>query len=126
MNNVHQITPFLHVPDMRSALNFFCDTLRFETKHRESNYAYVELSGCGLRILEEPHRKLTPDGKSRMTVYIDVSNVDELYTQLRAGLDKLPRENVGPLKNQPWKQREFQVRLPDGDWLTFGQPVVAQ
>jgi hypothetical protein len=76
-------------------------------------------------FLEEPHRKLTPDGKSRMTVYIDVVNVDELYTQLREGLDKLPRENVEPLKNKPWRQREFQVRLPDGDWLTFGQPATA-
>jgi uncharacterized glyoxalase superfamily protein PhnB len=123
MTAVHQITPFLHVPDMGSALKFFCDTLPFEAKYRESNYAYLELGGCGLRILEEPRRKLLVDGKARVTVYIDVANVDELHKQLRASLDKLPPENVEPLKNQTWRQREFQVRMPDGDWLTFGQPV---
>ena len=123
MSQVYQITPFLHVPDMESALKFFCDTLRFEAKFRESNYAYVELAGCGLRILEEPGRRLTADGKARMTVYIDVSNVDELHAQLRESLDKLPPQDVEPLRNKSWRQREFQVRMPDGDWLTFGQPV---
>lgn len=125
MSKVHQITPFLHVLDMESALRFFCDTLRFEAKHRESNYAYVELGGCGLRILEEPHRRLTVDGKARVSVYIDVSNIDELHTQLRESLVKLPLRDVEPLENKPWKQREFQVRMPDGDWLTFGQPMAA-
>lgn len=125
MSKVHQITPFLHVLDMESALRFFCDTLRFEAKYRESNYAYVELGGCGLRILEEPHRRLTADGKARVSVYIDVSNIDELHLQLRESLVKLPLKDVEPLENKPWKQREFQVRMPDGDWLTFGQPVAA-
>ncbi|MGH8240741.1 MAG: VOC family protein [Steroidobacteraceae bacterium] len=123
MAQVHQITPFLHVPDLESALKFFCDTLRFEAKFRESNYAYLELGGCGLRILEEPHRKLAPNGKARVGVYIDVANVDELHMQLRRSLGKLPLENVEPLQDKPWRQREFQVRMPDGDWLTFGQPV---
>jgi len=25
--------------------------------------------------------------------------------------------------DKPCGQREFQVRLPDGDWLAFGQPT---
>jgi catechol 2,3-dioxygenase-like lactoylglutathione lyase family enzyme len=123
MTSVYQITPFLHVPDLEAALSFFCDTLPFEVKYRESNYAYIELADCGLRLLEEPHRVLTADGKSRVSVYIDVSNVDELHAQLREALDKLPPDRVEPVMNKPWKQREFQLRLPDGDWLVFGQPV---
>ena len=123
MAEVHQITPFLHVPDLEAAVSFFCDTLPFEVKYREANYAYVELAGCGLRLLEEPHRVLTADGKARVSVYIDVSNVDDLYERLRGALDVLPRDRVEPVMNKSWKQREFQVRLPDGDWLTFGQPA---
>lgn len=123
MTQVHQVTPFLHVPDLEAALAFFCDTLPFEVKFREGTYAYVELVGCGLRLLEERHRVLTPDGKARVSVYIDVSNVDELHAQLRDRLERLPPEWVEPLMNKPYKQREFQVRLPDGDWLTFGQPA---
>ena len=120
---IHQITPMLHVRDLESALAFFCGVLTFATKFRESNYAYIELDGCGLRLLEEPDRALQPDGKARVTVYIDVPDVDALHAQLADALATLPRERVEGLCNQPWKQREFQVRMPDGDWLTFGQGV---
>ena len=123
MSKVHQITPFLHVPDMPKALEFFCETLSFVLVFRHTNYAYVELQGAGLRLLEEPERRLTPDGKARVAVYIDVTDVDALYAQLHERLEKLPPETVEPPRVQSWKQKEFQVRLPDGDWLTFGQPA---
>jgi len=123
MTRIYQITPFLHVPDLAAALEFFCDTLQFELKFRESNYAYVELEGCGLRMLEEPTRKLTADGKARVAVCIDVSEIDALYAKLESALAKLPADRVEPLMNKPWRQREFQVRMPDGDWLTFTAPV---
>ena len=45
MTKIHQITPFIHVPDLEAALNFFCETLGFKARFRESNYAYVELEG---------------------------------------------------------------------------------
>ena len=50
MRNVRQITPFLHVPDMKDALTFFCETLPFVLRLQDSNYAYIELSGAGLRL----------------------------------------------------------------------------
>jgi hypothetical protein len=50
MTQVHQITPFLHVPDLAAALAFFCETLPSALKFRHSNYAYIELEGCGLRV----------------------------------------------------------------------------
>ena len=125
MIKIHQITPFLHVPDLDAALAFFCETLSFDLKHRDGGYAYVELAGAGLRILEERGRVLTPDGKARVSVYVDVSDVDALYTESLARLERLPADRVEHLMTKSWGQREFQVRLPDGDWLTFGQPAVA-
>jgi len=123
MSRIHQITPFLHVPNMEDALAFFCGVLTFELKFRQSNYAYVELAGCGLRLLEEPQRKLNIDGKARVTVYVDVSDVDALHAKLSPALASLPQDRVEPLKDQHWRQREFQVRMPDGDWITFGAPM---
>ena len=119
MSKIFQITPFLHVPDMDEALAFFCEILTFEIKHRHSNYAYIELGNCGLRLLEEPTRKLTPDGKSRVAICIDVSDIDALHAKLAPNLAKLAADRVEPLKNMPYGQREFQVRMPDGDWLNF-------
>jgi len=120
---IHQITPFLHVPDLPAALAFFCDVLRFELRHRHGDYAYLELGGCGLRLLEEPARPLTPDRKARVSVCIDVADVDALYAQLAPALDTLPADCREPLKDMPYGQREFQVRLPDGDWLNFTAPL---
>jgi catechol 2,3-dioxygenase-like lactoylglutathione lyase family enzyme len=120
MTKIYQITPFLHVPDLREALAFFCDLLSFELKFHESGYAYIELAGCGLRLLEEPGRRLTFDGKARVAVYIDVSDIDALHAALVPALATLPHDRVEPLMDKPWRQREFQVRMPDGDWLTFG------
>jgi catechol 2,3-dioxygenase-like lactoylglutathione lyase family enzyme len=123
MSKIHQITPFIHVPDLEAAIAFFCQTLPFVLKYRESNYAYFELEGCGLRMLEEPSRKLLPDGKARAAVYIDVSDVDALHSKLAPSLAKLPADRLDPLMDKSWRQREFQVRMPDGDWLIFGAPM---
>lgn len=116
MDKIYQITPFLHVPNMDEALAFFQGTLGFELKHRQSNYAYLELSGCGLRLLEEPTRKITADGKARVTVYIDVADIDSLHARLAPALSALPPDRVEPLKDMPYHQREFQVRMPAQLW----------
>jgi catechol 2,3-dioxygenase-like lactoylglutathione lyase family enzyme len=123
MFEIHQITPFLHVVDIEQAVSFFRDVLGFELRFRHTNYAYVDLAGCGLRLLEEPTRKLQLDGKARVTVYIDVADVDALYAHLADRLATLPNDRVEPLEDKPYGQREFQVRMPDGDWLNFGAPI---
>lgn len=123
MKEIYQITPFLHVPDLQDALAFFCGVLTFELKFHEGNYAYIDLEGCGLRLLEEPTRKLTADGKARVAVYVDVADVDALHARLSPALATLPPDRVEPLMNKPYHQREFQVRMPDGDWLNFGAAI---
>jgi uncharacterized glyoxalase superfamily protein PhnB len=123
MQKIYPITPFLHVPDMREALAFFCDLLTFKLRARHDNYAYIDLAGCGVRLLEEPSRKLQADGKPRVTVYVDVADIDALHAKLSPALASLPADRVEPLKNTPYGQREFQVRMPDGDWLNFGAPA---
>lgn len=118
---IHQVTPFLHVPDMEAALDLLTRVLRFEVLYTEANYRYLQWGPVGLRVLEEPGR---PRGdRARLTVYVDVDDVDALFAALQPGLASLPAGDVvGPM-DEPWRQRELHVRLPDGDWLAFGQPV---
>lgn len=125
MPTLHQVTPFIHVPDLEAALALLRDVLEFVVRYREPDYAYLELEGAGLRVLEERGRRIRPDGKSRMTVYVDVTDVDERYARLRPALDALPRADVEPPRDKPWRQREFMVRLPDGDWIAFGEPMAS-
>lgn len=114
----------LHVPDLTQALDLLTRVLRFKVLFRMDNYAFLDNSGAGLRILEECGRPApAPGEKTRVTVYIDVSDVDALYSELLPELMTLPKGDVQAPRDQSWNQREFQVRLPDGQWLTYGQPI---
>jgi Glyoxalase/Bleomycin resistance protein/Dioxygenase superfamily len=123
MPKLLQATPFLHVPDLERALDLFTRVLRFDVKYRLSEYAYVAREGAAIRIIEEPGRNLHLEEKVRMIVYIDVVDVDALYSELLTELTTLPAGDVEPPTDQPWGQRELLVRLPDRQWLAFGQPI---
>lgn len=119
----HQITPFLHVPDLASALDRLTRALRFLVKYQEEHYAYLEWENTALRVLEEPGRAPAGPGQARMTVYLDCRDVDALYADMLPGLCHLPAEDVQPPLDKDWGQREFMVKLPDGHWMAFGMPV---
>jgi|SRR5215471_5036561 len=123
MSNIVHVTPFLLVPDLQAALDFFTRVLGFVVPFQMENYAYLSLDAAGLRLLAE--RSATPVTREhgRTTVYIDVRDVDSLYTELQPQLATLPAQDVQSPVNQRWGMREFSVRMPDGHWLTFGQDI---
>ena len=119
-----QITPFLHVPDLAAALDMLVNVLQFEVRYHEENYAYLVWGPAALRVLEEPGRaRAVPGRDARMTVYIDVQGVDALFEELRTRLEALPSEDWVAPGDKSYGQRELHVRLPDGHWVAFGEPV---
>ena len=50
--NFIQVTPFMHVPDIDTALRFFNDILGFKTLFREGTYAYVHRETAGFRMMQ--------------------------------------------------------------------------
>jgi catechol 2,3-dioxygenase-like lactoylglutathione lyase family enzyme len=124
MSNFLQITPFMYVTDLASALKFFTDTLAFKVDFHEANYAYIEREQCAIRILEEKDPACgAPPGNRRYAYYIDVKDVDGLHAELKPKLDLLPPKDVlGPI-NQPYGQRELLVLAPDGNLIVFGQSI---
>jgi catechol 2,3-dioxygenase-like lactoylglutathione lyase family enzyme len=125
MSNFIQVTPFMHVQDIESALAFFTGILGFEVPHRDcSSYAYVHRETVAFRILEQHGPDGAPPGNRRFAYYIDVRDVDQLYAELKPKLDTLPKGDVfGPV-NQPYGQRELLVLAPDGNLIAFGQAIV--
>jgi catechol 2,3-dioxygenase-like lactoylglutathione lyase family enzyme len=122
MSNFLQITPFMHVKDLESALRFFTDVLGFQVQFRspDRSYAYIDREGCAFRILQSTEAKY---GEREFAYYIDVRDVDALYAELKPKLDTLPKGDVmGPI-NQGYGQRELLVRVPDGNVLAFGQAI---
>ena len=121
--NFVQITPFMHVPDLEEALAFFNDLLGFATYYRQSDYAYVEREGAGLRILVNRGEDGAPPGNRRFAYYVDVRDVDALHAELKPKLDALPSGDVHGPADKPYRQRELAIVAPDGNLIVFGQPI---
>jgi catechol 2,3-dioxygenase-like lactoylglutathione lyase family enzyme len=123
MSNFVQITPFMHVQDLESAVRFFTEILGFEVHWRMANYAYVHRETVGFRLMEEKGPDGAPPGNRRFAYYIDVRDVDQLYAELKPKLDTLPAEDVhGPADKHYW-QRELLVVAPDGNLIAFGHAI---
>jgi catechol 2,3-dioxygenase-like lactoylglutathione lyase family enzyme len=122
MTHFEQVTPFLHVPDLQKALDFFTDILGFTVPFRQPGYAYIHRETVGFRLLEGPAGEIGP-GRRRFAYYIDVSDVDALYAELKPRLDTLPPDDVHGPADKPYGQRELLVLAPDGELIVFGMAV---
>jgi catechol 2,3-dioxygenase-like lactoylglutathione lyase family enzyme len=123
--NFVRITPFMHVDDLEEALAFFNGLLGFETLYRQSDYAYVEREGAGIRIMENIGDDGAPPGNRRFAYYVDVRDVDALHAELKPKLDTLPARDVHGPADKPYRQRELAIVAPDGNLIVFGQPIAA-
>lgn len=125
MSNFIRITPFIHVPDINAAVAFFVDILGFERYPLPHiDYAYVYRETVGIRLLENRGDDGAPPGNRRFAYYIDVNDVDALYTELKPRLDTLPDDDVHGPADKPYGQRELLVLAPDGNLIAFGQSIV--
>jgi hypothetical protein len=121
--NFIQITPFMHVGDLESALAFFNDIVGFKALIHTEDYAYIEREGVGIRILKNHGSDGAPPGNRRFAYYVDVRDVDALYAELKPKLDTLPKGDVHGPADKLYGQRELLVLAPDGNLLAFGQAI---
>ena len=123
MSNFIQVTPFMHVDDLDRALAFFTEILGFKTLHHFSDYAYIHRETVGFRIMKNKGTDGAPPGNRRFAYYIDVQNVDDLYTELKPKLDTLPKTDVHGPADKPYGQRELLILAPDGNLIAFGHRI---
>jgi catechol 2,3-dioxygenase-like lactoylglutathione lyase family enzyme len=123
MSNFIRITPFMSVDNLDRAVHFFTEILGFTTYINAGGYAYLQRETAGFRILEQRGEEAAPPGTRRYAYYIDVKDVDQLYTELKPKLDTLPNGDVrGPIDRE-YGQRELLVLAPDGNLLAFGHSI---
>jgi catechol 2,3-dioxygenase-like lactoylglutathione lyase family enzyme len=122
MTQFEQVTPFLHVPDLQKALDFFTDILGFTVPYRQDGYAYIHRETVGFRLLEAEEDQAAA-GRRRFAYYIDVRDVDALYAELKPKLDTLQPGDVHGPADKPYGQRELLVLAPDGELIVFGMEV---
>ena len=122
-DNFIRITPFMHVPDIESALKFFND-LGFVTYFHAGTYAYVQRETAAFRLLQnDDEGNGAPPGNRRFAYYVDVEDIEKLYTELKPKLDTMPRGDVHGPADKEYRQRELCIVAPDGNLLVFGQSI---
>jgi len=117
-----QVTPFVRVRDLDAAVSFFVDTLGFQLGFKAGHYAFMRRDSAAFRIVQDDLNR-PPFGHGRYVSYIDVSDVDALWAELKPKLDLLAPSDVEPPCDQEYGQREFAVVGPDGDLIGFGAPI---
>ena len=125
------LEPTIKCSDIKRSLAFYVDVLDFAVEQAPdpdpesfmSRYAYLQRDGDGMHLSSH-----AGDGVFGNLVYVRVDNVDALYTHFvergsqTTDADDYPALTI-PLTDQTWGMREFSVRDPDGNKLTFGQPI---
>ncbi len=115
------VTPFLGVTAMEAALAFYRDLLGFAVYVDDGGYAYIERERIGFRLLALETGANNPPGCSH--AYIDVTDVDACFAEYEPRLRDLAADRWAPPKDQPYGQREFWIRDPDGNLITFGEGI---
>lgn len=115
-----QVTPLLGVSDLDLSLDFYRN-LGFAVFVHNAGYAYVERDRVAFRLLALDDGAINPPGCGH--VYVDLRNIAGLFAELAEQLAALPVGKWSHPKDQPWGQREFWVRDPDGNLITFGEGI---
>lgn len=111
------------VSDVAAAIAFYADILGFTCFVAEGGYAYVERDRVDNWLLELDDCTPHPVGASHS--YIDLLDVDGIFAELKPKLAALPADQWRKPKDRHYGQREFWVRDPDGNLITFGKGVGA-
>lgn len=126
MVTFESVTPNLLVRDMASAVRFFTDVLGFAIEMKvpdEPPFVFTAVARGGVKVflnelagVAREFPQMTAGHTS--TLFIVVDKVDDLFDEVS------PRAQVAmPLKNQFYGMREFAVYDPEGNLITFAQPI---
>jgi catechol 2,3-dioxygenase-like lactoylglutathione lyase family enzyme len=107
--------PIFPVRDLEEACAFW-KSAGLDIREYDDGYAFVLADGhefvhLALEPSVDPERNLA-------ACYIHVVEVEEWHDRLSAA--GLP---VTPLRDEPWRMREFSVRDPSGNRLRVGRPL---
>ncbi|SFR49278.1 bleomycin resistance protein [Litoreibacter janthinus] len=124
MPKLTQITPFLMCSDIKAEIAFFEDYLGFSTgflSEGDYSYAFLRRDNAAVRLLTTD-ADLT-DERCQNMIYIDVDDVDALWTELGPKLSTLPSGRVRAPFDQPYNQREFHVIDEGPNLILFGHSI---
>lgn len=124
------VIPSIRVRDMERAAAFYVGTLGFEVRRGSADEGNMSLALADANIMIEGTTAFYSDSyneaiarrvgsTSAMALYIESADLSALHRAVvAAGV-----EIVDPLAEREWGQSEFTIADPDGNWLTFWEPL---
>lgn len=112
-SQLHAIMPELPLDDVAAGVAHYRDVLGFSVNYAQHDIAVMDRDDVRVLLIARTERH-----KGIGSCYVYVENADALHTELvskGAGV-------LGSPVSHPWGLRDFTVRDPEGNQITFGQP----
>jgi catechol 2,3-dioxygenase-like lactoylglutathione lyase family enzyme len=126
---VTNIVPVIGVKDMAATIAFYHDLLGFEVVHQTGWYAHLRAAGGSAEIgFVISHHPMQPEvfqapfEGSGLFYSFEVDDVDAEYQRLRDAGMAINLE----LRDEPWGERHFAVRDPNGVYINVSHTESSQ
>jgi uncharacterized glyoxalase superfamily protein PhnB len=111
----------LAVHDLQRTVRYYRDVLGFRQLDIDApGWAFLLRDGCYVMAGEcadaLPAKEL---GDHSYVAYIEVEEIDAFYAEVLAK----GATTIKPLRDEPWRMREFGIRTVDGHRIMFGSPI---
>lgn len=111
----------LAVKDLPVSVKYYQEKLGLQSVWHGEGWHFLKRDSFFVMLGECPDDRSAFEIKNHSYfAYIDVEGIDQLHAEyFKAGADI-----IYPLKNKPWKQREFGIQTVDGHRIMFGQKIL--
>jgi predicted enzyme related to lactoylglutathione lyase len=109
-----KIMPELPLNDVAAGVVYYRDVLGFQINYQQDDIGVMDRDAVRLLLIARTERH-----QGIGSAYIYVADADALHAELRANGANVQGEPV----SHPWGLRDFRVLDPEGNQLTFGQPL---
>lgn len=110
---LEQIMPEIPLDDVAAGVAYYRDRLGFSVNYVQDDLAVLDRDRARVLLIGRG-----PDHRGIGSCYVYVRDADALWRELVENGARVLAEPV----SRPWGLREFEVRDPEGNRLTFGQP----
>jgi uncharacterized glyoxalase superfamily protein PhnB len=111
---LNKIMPELPLADVSAGIAYYQNVLGFEINYQQGDLGVMDRDAVRLLLVARTARHA-----DRGAAYVYVDDADALHAELRANGATIEREP----ESHPWGLRDFRVVDPEGNRLTFGQPL---
>ena len=106
--------PELPLNDVGVGIAYFRDVLGFSVNYQQHDIGVMDREAVRVLLIARTERHVGIG-----SAYVYVRDADALHAELRAKGADVQGEPV----SHPWGLRDFRIRDPEGNEITFGQPL---